>query len=93
MKKIIFDFKNIENKTDFYNELKNKIELPEYFGNNLDALWDLAVSGDLGFPLEICFINFSRSRGSFFRNLAELLRDAEIETEKQIIFKTYRGEE
>lgn len=92
MNSIIIDFKNINSKEDFYPELAEKCELPEYFGNNLDALWDILTSGELGFPLMISFVNFNKNKNKFFRDLYKLLKDAEKETDKNIIFKTSRGE-
>jgi ribonuclease inhibitor len=92
MDSIIIDFKNIRGKNDFYLQLRNSCELPEYFGDNLDALWDVLTSGELGFPLFISFINFNKNKNEFFKNLYRMLRDAEKETGKKIIFKISRGE-
>ena len=61
-------------------------------GDNLDALWDVLTSGELGFPLTISFTNFNKNKNGFYRDLYELLKDAEKETEKNIIFKINRGE-
>ena len=44
MKKIEIDFENITTKEEFYEVFRSKIELPEYFGDNLDALWDVIPS-------------------------------------------------
>ena len=92
MNSIIIDFKNISSREDFYRELGEKCNLPSYFGENLDALWDVLTSGELGFPLAVLFINFSKNKNEFFRELYRLFRDAEKETGKNIIFKIYRGE-
>ena len=32
---------NIKNKIELLNELYHKLQFPEYFGFNWDALWDL----------------------------------------------------
>ena len=53
MNNIVIDFKNINSRKDFYLQLRKKCELPSYFGDNLDALWDVLTSGELGFPLTI----------------------------------------
>ena len=92
MKKIVFDFKKIKNKKDFYNELAEKVQLPEYFGNNLDALWDIITSGEIDLPTEVIFINFDNRKNKFFVSLEELFKDAEKETDKKIVFKFYSGE-
>ena len=89
MKRIVFDFKKIKNKKDFYNELAEKVQLPEYFGNNLDALWDIITSGEIDLPTEVIFINFDNRKNKFFVSLEELFKDAEKETDKKIVFKFY----
>ena len=64
MNTIYIDFSEIGDMEDFYAQLKEKIELPEYFGDNLDALYD-CISGDLEMPLHIEFVNiFLRSVSS-----------------------------
>ena len=92
MNVIVIDFKNINSRKDFYLQLRKKCELPEYFGDNLDALWDVLTSGELGFPLMISFIIFNMNKNEFSKALYELLKDAEKETEKNIIFRINRGE-
>ena len=92
MKRIVFDFKKIKNKKDFYNELAEKVQLPEYFGNNLDALWDIITSGEIDLPTEVIIINFDNRKNKFFVSLEELFKDAEKETDKKIVFKFYSGE-
>ncbi len=92
MRKIVFDFKKIKNKKDFYSELAEKVRLPEYFGNNLDALWDIITSGEIDLPTEVIFINFDNRKNKFFVSLEELFKDAEKETDKKIVFKFYSGE-
>lgn len=37
---IILDFNDIHNKTELHEYLKQELQLPEYYGNNLDALHD-----------------------------------------------------
>ena len=38
---IIIDLKDLESAEEFYKRLGEQIELPDYFGNNLDALHDV----------------------------------------------------
>lgn len=40
MKTIYIDFSEIGDEQDFYQQLKQKLSLPENFGDNLDALYD-----------------------------------------------------
>lgn len=41
MENFIIDGKYFETKEKAYKYMKSVFEFPEYFGNNLDALWDL----------------------------------------------------
>ncbi|MDO4809083.1 MAG: barstar family protein [Eubacteriales bacterium] len=40
MRKIVLKFPNISSRNAIHEYLKEKLELPEYCGNNLDALYD-----------------------------------------------------
>lgn len=80
MKEIYIDFTDIGDYEDFYAQLKEKLELPEYFGDNLDALYDI-ITGDLGMPLHIEFVNMSVEQLEIFEDLLTTLEDAEDETE------------
>ena len=46
MKTVYIDFTDIGDYEDFYTQLKEKIQLPEDFGDNLDALFD-TITGEL----------------------------------------------
>lgn len=70
-----FDFKQIHSIGDFYREAKSQLDLPSYFGNNLDALYDI-ITGHLEMPLEITFFNLSPARITAFHDLLATLREA-----------------
>ena len=80
MKEIYIDFINIGDYEDFYTELKSKLELPEHFGDNLDALSDV-ISGGLELPLHIEFVNMSVDQLETFEDLLTTLEDVEDEVE------------
>lgn len=80
MKTIYIDFVNIGDYEDFYKQLKSKLELPDYFGDNLDALYDV-ISGELEMPLHIEFVNMSVDQLETFEDLLTTLEDAEDEVE------------
>ena len=40
MNTINLDFSNCNYISEIHKELKNKFKLPQYYGENLDALWD-----------------------------------------------------
>ena len=86
MKKIEIDFENITTKEEFYEIFKSKIELPEYFGDNLDALWDV-ITAYLELPLKVRFLNFNNKKLDFFVSLKELFNDAERELNGRLSFK------
>ena len=80
MKEIYIDFANIGDYEDFYTELKSKLELPEHFGDNLDALADV-ISGGLELPLHLEFVNMSVDQLETFEDLLTTLEDMEDEVE------------
>ncbi|WP_300672764.1 barstar family protein [Soonwooa sp.] len=77
---IYIDFVDLGDYEDFYAELKKKIKLPDYFGDNLDALYDV-ISGDLEMPLHIEFVNMSVDQLDTFEDLLRTLEDAEEEVD------------
>ena len=77
---IYIDFLTIGDYEDFYKQLKEKLTLPEYFGDNLDALYDV-ITGELEMPLHIEFVNMSVEQLEIFEDLLTTLEDAEDEVE------------
>jgi ribonuclease inhibitor len=86
MKQVIFDFDTIQTADDFYAAAKIRLQLPEYFGNNLDALWD-CVTGDIELPVEILFINMTTSQLEIFEGIIAVFEDASIELDDDLSFK------
>ena len=80
MKTIYIDFPEIGDEEDFFAQLREKLSLPEHFGNNLDALYD-TITGDLEMPLRIEFVNMNVEQLEHFEDLLTTLEDAEDETE------------
>jgi len=80
MKTIYIDFTDIGDYEDFYAQLKEKIALPEYFGDNLDALSDI-ITGGLEMPLDLEFVNMTVDQLEMFEDLLATLEDAEDEME------------
>lgn len=75
------DFSKIQNMEAFYDELQNQINLPDYFGRNLDALYDM-VSGELELPLNIHFINMNLDQLETFDSLIQTMCDLQEELEE-----------
>ena len=77
---VYIDFLEIGDYEDFYAQLKEKLTLPEHFGDNLDALFDV-VTGELEMPLHLEFVNMSVEQLEIFEDLLTTLEDAEDEVE------------
>lgn len=77
---IYIDFLEIGDYEDFYAQLKEKLTLPEHFGDNLDALQDV-ISGGLAMPLHLEFVNLNVEQLEIFEDLLTTLEDAEEEVE------------
>ena len=72
---------NIHSLADLYDRLASGLSLPEYFGRNLDALWDV-LSTDVAGPFAIRWQHAAASRKSMgrdFRRAVKLLQDLERE--------------
>ncbi|EJL73590.1 barstar family protein [Chryseobacterium populi] len=80
MKTIYIDFTEIGDYDDFYMQLKEKITLPEHFGDNLDALYDV-ITGSLEMPLDLEFVNMTVDQLEIFEDLLTTLEDAEEQLE------------
>jgi ribonuclease inhibitor len=66
---------------DVHDQLKAVLHLPDYYGKNLNALWD-CLTGWLEMPLTIEWIGFEDAEkriGSTVRGILELLQEAENE--------------
>lgn len=79
---ITIDGLSIQKKEDFYQNIKKELNVPEHFGNNLDALYDiLTEQPDI---LQIEFLHYDRMRmqlgSSFCQKLLKVLQDADILT-------------
>ena len=65
----------------FYDELSRQLSLPEHFGRNLDALWDV-LSTDVEGPFEIIWQHADASRramGKDFESIVTLLHELKKE--------------
>ena len=80
MKTIYINFSEIGDEQDFYQQLKQKLSLPENFGDNLDALYD-SLTGFVKLPLHLEFVNMSVNQLEDFETLLETLEEADEETE------------
>jgi ribonuclease inhibitor len=75
---IFIDFTDLGDYEDFYVQLKEKLILPDFFGDNLDALND-AMTGFVELPLHIEFVNMSVEQLETFEDLLLTLEDIDEE--------------
>lgn len=91
MRKIMIDGRDFENIKVLHDVLKDKLDFPDYYGGNLDALWD-CLTGWVDLPLTLVLINFEFSKkflGSYADDVLEVLLEAqeELEDEFKIIIE------
>ena len=55
MKTVVIVFSKCKYPMDLHNEIREKLELPEWYGDNLDALWDM-LTGFIETPIEVTVI-------------------------------------
>lgn len=60
---ITIDGLSIKKKEDFYANIKTELNVPEYFGNNLDALYDILQNIQIVYRLNF-FITTECARNS-----------------------------
>ncbi|REG22177.1 barstar family protein [Roseateles depolymerans] len=58
---LIIDGSIIESEEDLHNAIADGLNLPSWYGKNIDALWD-ALTGMVGRPLKITWINADQSK-------------------------------
>ncbi len=70
--KIILDAKKLTEKQSAHEYLKWILELPDYYGNNLDALYDCLTGMH---HLTLIIVN-SKSAGGYFPKVLDVFEDA-----------------
>ncbi|WP_426446304.1 barstar family protein [Paenibacillus sp. S-38] len=78
MRRITLDGTRMATKEELHRELKDKLRLPEHYGNNLDALWD-CLTGEVELPIEVDWKHYGaavQALGTYGESTAELLEEA-----------------
>lgn len=73
--------REIRSLEEFYDVISLKLALPEHFGRNLDALWDVLTT-DLKGPVEIIWEDSAvskRAMGPIYDRVSALLSDVQKE--------------
>jgi ribonuclease inhibitor len=72
MKEIVFDSLDVENLDQLHAELARLLEFPDYYGGNLDALYD-CLSGEIALPLKIIWKNYALTKARIGEEVAAVL--------------------
>lgn len=78
---VTLDSKEFSNIDELHSVLKEKLNLPEYYGKNLDALWD-CLTGWIDLPITIEWVDYDNSKqkiGEYAEKLMKTFQDAEQE--------------
>ena len=75
MKIYTVDFKFISNENDMWELIRTSFELPEWFGKNLDALWDV-LTGYIETPCKIYLLNCDRAPSDELNEIIEVIKEA-----------------
>ena len=75
--------KEITTIEDFHKVVKRDLQLPDYYGNNLDALWE-CLTGWVATPLTIIWLDLEESKamlGPAINRIVDTFNDAEKKVE------------
>ncbi|GLI39954.1 barstar family protein [Geobacter hydrogenophilus] len=90
VKRCTISGRSVHSLNELYDELARQLPLPDYFGRNLDALWDV-LSTDIEGPVELIWEDSEhskRSMGKDYERVVSLLRDLAKEREDfRVIFR------
>lgn len=81
MKKITLDFENISNKEEMHQYLAEKFEFPDYYGGNLDALFECLT--DIAEPTAVNIIN---ALNDYDEQIINVITSAEEENDNLAVF-------
>ena len=81
-KRVVLDFSECKYIGSLHAMIREKLNLPEWYGNNLDALWD-ALTGLIKTPVEIKIVFHPKTKGSeklrsAVESVIHVFREAEI---------------
>ena len=73
---MILDGKNMTTRKDAHDEIARVLELPDYYGRNLDALWDLL--GEKQWQITLTNVSeMIEGLGVYGEKLVQTFREAE----------------
>lgn len=70
------DASRMNTKEAAHEYLRQQLDLPQYYGNNLDALYDCLTEAD---DLEVSFYNYPEDETGYFQRVLRIFKDASYE--------------
>ena len=83
MRELLIDGELIHSKNDFYDAVRSQLSVPDYFGNNLDALHDIMT--EYSEPVRLTIEHLTSLRKSLGSTYLMLLFTVMTESEGQIL--------
>lgn len=81
MKMVTINGEDFHTIAELHDTLQQKLELPDFYGKNLDALWD-CLTGMIELPLQMEWLNYDVSRerlGDKADQVLSVLEEAQAE--------------
>lgn len=78
---VILDGEDFASVSELHQRLKEKLHLPDFYGGNLDALWD-CLTGVIELPLQLKWTNYRISE-ELLGNDADRIRDLMLEVQAE----------
>jgi ribonuclease inhibitor len=81
--KVILEGNKLKMIEEFHKEIREQLDFPDYYGNNLDAMWD-CLTGWVEPPVTIIWKDFEismKNLGDFASKVKLMFEDAEKEIE------------
>lgn len=67
---------------EYYDLIQKKFNLPNWFGKNADALWDM-LTGFIETPCEIDLIGFNKNENDYNKSIIDLINSCFEDAGKQ----------
>ena len=81
MVKYEFNRSEFESGEQFYDVIQRKMELPDWFGKNPPALWDM-LTGHIETPCEITLVGFNRKETDYDKYYIDLIIECFLDAQK-----------
>ena len=86
MKNIVLDLDCLETREEIHSLLKKELDLPEYYGNNLDALYDCLTELQEDTVISICRTVDGSPVSAYLERMQRVFKDAEEENPHLAVF-------